>query len=182
MLQLNFAPFPLLNTDRLILRKLDQNDDAELFRLRSDDGINKYIGNVLASNIEDVVTWRKKVQTAMENNKSAIWAITLATEQTLAGYITLWNIVPETATAELGYTMKPEYEGQGIMQEAFDAVLHYAFDIAGFKTIEAYTHGDNVRSTKLLERNGFKRNAELEQKKVGTEEPITTVIYTKNKD
>ena len=44
MLALNFTPFPELKTERLLLRKLKASDANEMFFLRSDENVLRYLG------------------------------------------------------------------------------------------------------------------------------------------
>jgi ribosomal-protein-alanine N-acetyltransferase len=43
MMTINFNPFPNLETERLLLRRVNNNDVNEIFVLRSDTEIMKYI-------------------------------------------------------------------------------------------------------------------------------------------
>lgn len=43
MLTVNFAPFPNLETERLLLRRVDNNDIEEILALRSNPETMKYI-------------------------------------------------------------------------------------------------------------------------------------------
>ena len=43
MLALNFSPFPELKTGRLLLRKLERTDAAEMFFLRSNENVLRYL-------------------------------------------------------------------------------------------------------------------------------------------
>ena len=54
--------------------------------------------------------------------------------------------------------MNPAFQGIGVMDEALKKVLEFGFNHLKLHTIEAYTQKNNRSSTKLLERNGFKRN------------------------
>jgi hypothetical protein len=39
MLEINFTPFPILTTDRLVLRQLEPSDDLDIYSHRSDEGV-----------------------------------------------------------------------------------------------------------------------------------------------
>ena len=43
MLELNFTPFPVLSTERLQLREITADDANEIFFLRSDKEVLKYL-------------------------------------------------------------------------------------------------------------------------------------------
>ncbi len=53
MMEISFAPFPNLTTDRLILRELQIEDEHEIFALRSDDRFREFLVKPKAKTIED---------------------------------------------------------------------------------------------------------------------------------
>ena len=53
MHKIDFTPFPVLETERYILRQLSLSDDNEIFILRSDKEVNKYLDRPIAKTIED---------------------------------------------------------------------------------------------------------------------------------
>ena len=75
MLTLNFEPFPILSTERLILRKLTMNDSDEIFKLRSDERVSKYIARDIYKSMEDVHAFLTKLTNWLSNNESIIWGI-----------------------------------------------------------------------------------------------------------
>jgi ribosomal-protein-alanine N-acetyltransferase len=48
-----------------------------------------------------------------------------------------------------------KFQGQGIMKEAAEKVIDYAFQTLQFQKIVAFTHNDNQNSTKLLKKFNF---------------------------
>jgi ribosomal-protein-alanine N-acetyltransferase len=50
MLVLNFHPFPNLESERLLLRRIDEQDVQEIFEMRSDSENMKYIPRPLVKN------------------------------------------------------------------------------------------------------------------------------------
>lgn len=74
MLNLNFDPFPVLETDRLMLRKISMDDAEYLFHLRTNEEAMKYINKPLPKSIDAV----KELITKMNDNSVRIqWAVTL---------------------------------------------------------------------------------------------------------
>src|SRR6266536_220682 len=53
MLNRSFTPFPILITERLTLRQPVISDEQEIFTLRSDSEINKYLDRQVSNTIED---------------------------------------------------------------------------------------------------------------------------------
>jgi len=161
MAHINFDPFPTLTTARLKLRQMTMGDENEVFALRADPSVSAFIGRPLAQSIDEARRFVEKIDDGLARNESAYWAITLTDENKLIGTICLWNIVPEEAKAEIGYELSPSYQGKGIMQEAFTAVVRFGFESMKLETIEALPSPDNERSIKLLERNHFVRTGNL---------------------
>ena len=63
----------------------------------------------------------------------------------------------EPETAEIGFILNREYWGQGLMRQALEAVIDFAFTTLDLHRIEADVDVDNTTSLGLLERLGFKR-------------------------
>jgi RimJ/RimL family protein N-acetyltransferase/uncharacterized glyoxalase superfamily protein PhnB len=162
MTEFNFSPFPQLSTERLLLRSVQTTDANEIFLLRSDDNVNKYIDRQRAKTIEDARQFIEKMLTNIENNQCLWWAVTLKTESVLAGAFLIWNINKENATAEIGYELLPAYHGKGIAQEAMQAALKFGFNSLKFNSIAAVVHKENISSVKILERNNFELKGEIE--------------------
>jgi ribosomal-protein-alanine N-acetyltransferase len=74
----------------------------------------------------------------------------------LIGNVSLTNIVRGPFLAcHLGYAVDHAFEGQGLMREAVEAVVHYGFEKMGLHRIMANYQPVNKRSGALLKRLGF---------------------------
>ena len=151
----NFTPFPTLTTDRMVLRRIDLSDDNEIFYERSDKTINEFIDRAPAATIEDARNWITMISNLMANNEGVTWGLTLKGDPKLMGGFCFWNFSKENNTADAGFSLHPEHWGKGLMQEARDGCIPFGFEVMQLSTIVADTHFNNIRSRKLLERNGF---------------------------
>ena len=156
MLHRSFVPFPILTTERLTLRKLVINDDQEIFTLRSDSEINKYLGRQVANTIDDARNFINKINENINKNDSLYWEITLKDRNILVGTICLFSFSDEDGKCEIGYELLTNFQGQGIMKEAAEKVVDYAFNTIKVQEIEAIFHRDNLRSINLLEKLLFR--------------------------
>ena len=172
------SQFPVLTTERLILRRLELNDAAEITKLRSDERVNQYLDRPKTTTIDDAVEFINKIINGIKKEGSYYWIICLRDNSKLAGTICLWNIDKENSRAEVGYELLPASQGKGLAQEALSEIIDYALNVLKFKTIVAYPHAANERSTKLLEKNNFKRDAALEEEFYKTEPAAKEVIYS----
>lgn len=141
---------PNLITARLTLRQLLPSDDRNLLSLRSNYEVNRYLDR---STPKDITDARQFIDSILEH-KRVYWAITLRSPE-LIGTICLFNFSEDRLSAELGYELHPDFQGQGIMDEALKKVIGFGFDILRLEKIVAFTHRDNQQSVGLLEKNEF---------------------------
>lgn len=73
----------------------------------------------------------------------------------MIGTICLFSFSDENDNCEIGYELLPDFQGQGIMKEAVEKVIDYAFNTIKVQKIEAFFHRDNQSSLKLLEKFSF---------------------------
>ena len=91
MLNLNFNPFPILTTQRLVLRQITIKDAAALYALRSNETVMQYIDKPLAKSLADAVELIEKTMDALTYNDGITWAICLADDLTMIGTIAYWK-------------------------------------------------------------------------------------------
>lgn len=157
MLNVNLTPFPTLYTSRLHLRNVTGGDAAEIFVLRSDHRVMAFLDRAPAASLEEAAAFIQNSINLQQAGDAITWAITLKEDPTLIGTIAYWRMQKEHHRAEIGYTLHPDHQGKGIMQEAMTAVLAYGFSVMKLHSIEANVNPANAASIKLLERNGFVR-------------------------
>ncbi|MGH2552749.1 MAG: GNAT family N-acetyltransferase [Chitinophagaceae bacterium] len=160
MLKPDFNPFPELITERLRLRRITMEDAPEIYFLRSDPSVLKYLGKEPATSIKEAEEFIKNINEGIENNNAIIWAIVLAEYPSkVIGTICYWRMLKEHYRAELGYVLNPEYWGKGIMKEAIRKVLEYGFATLEIHSVEARINPGNIASSAVLEATGFIREA-----------------------
>ena len=160
MLNRTFTSFPVLTTERLTLRQLVIADEQEIFTLRSDGEINKYLDRQVSNTIDDARNFINKVNENINKNDSLYWAITLNDRNILIGTICLFGFSDENDKCEIGYELLTNFQRQGIMKEASEKVIDYAFNTIKVQKIEAIFHRDNQRSINLLEKLLFRNSNE----------------------
>lgn len=157
MLNRNFKEFPLLATKRLRLRKLDAEDALAILNLRSDLEVNKFLNRKIAHNLDDARQFINVVNNYIDTNSSIYWAISFKDSKELVGTIGLFGFSEEEQKCEIGYELLTKFQGQGILFEAAEQVIKYAFEKLGVNLIEAIFHRDNLRSINLLEKLSFEK-------------------------
>jgi ribosomal-protein-alanine N-acetyltransferase len=178
MLTINFSPFPNLETERLLLRRVDVNDVNEIFALRSNPETMKYVPRPLVKTTEDALEHIAMIDAKIENNEGINWAITLKGNPKLIGFLGHYRIKPEHYRSEIGYMVLPEYNGKGIISEAVKEIISYGFDVMKLHSIEAIIDPENFGSEKVLQKNGFVKEAHLKENEFYDGRFLDSVIYS----
>ena len=160
MLLPDFHPFPELKTERLLLRRITMEDAAEIFFLRSDEAVMKFIGREPAKTIKEAEDFISQINHGIDANELIMWAIALKEDPgQLIGNICLWKIRKEHYRAETGFVLHPLYWRKGIMKEALLKVIEYGFETMKLHSIDAQITPGNIASAAVLESTGFVQEA-----------------------
>ncbi|MBL0739134.1 GNAT family N-acetyltransferase [Flavobacterium sp. GN10] len=160
-MELNFKDFPILITERLILRNIKNTDVILIHKLHSDTIVNAFVGRESSSSLKKAEEYIIKIQNLIAKNECIYWVIAEKENNNLIGSICLWNFDVENEIVEIGYEMLSEFQGKGIMTEAIKKIIEYTFEKIKAKIITAFPSSDNINSVSILK----KMNFELEKKK-----------------
>jgi len=177
MLNINFKPFPILESDRLILRAVKPEDAQAVFEMRSDPRVMQYIDRPLATSIEDGQKKIKAIQEMVAEGSAVNWAITLKGNPKSIGNIGFWRFAPENFRIEIGYMLHPDHFRKGIMSEAMQMTLKYAFEVMNTNSIEARISPSNVPSVGVAEKNGFVKEAHFRENYYFDGKFLDTLVY-----
>ena len=147
--------FPEIQTERLLLMRLENSDWKMISFLRSDKNVNEFVKRPSAETKEKALAFIEKINTGIDNRDFYYWKITEKNKNKMIGSICLWNFSKDYKKAEIGYDLSPNYQRKGIMNESLKNVTKFGFQKLNLDLIEAYTHSKNKSSKKLLEKNGF---------------------------
>lgn len=178
MLTINFHPFKNLETERLLLRRVSSDDVNEILELRGNPITMKFIPKPLVTNSAEALEHFKLIDNKIVNNEGINWAITLKGNSKLIGIIGHYRIKPENYRCEIGYMILPQYNGQGITTEAIKVVLEYGFDDLQMHSIEAIIDPENYASERVLQKNGFLKEAHFLENEFYNGTFRDTVIYS----
>ncbi len=170
----NFSKFPVLRTERLVLRQLIQTDADEIFKYQSKKSNFPYVDMPVYKFIVEAEKFIDKMNAGVKSNKWIKWAIEFGGKP--VGTISLWNLNLDTDAAELGYGLFSN-RGIGLMSEAINAVKKYGFESMKLACIEAYTNKENTKSVKLLNRVGFTYTRDFLEEHTSSGKPMQMVIY-----
>jgi len=159
MLQVQFSPFPALQTPRCRLRRMRLEDSPRMLELRSSPSVMRYIDKETMTSLEEAQLMVVRIDDALRSNSGISWCLTTYDDDLMIGNAGLWRMIPEHYRAEIGYMLLPAYWGRGLMYEALQAVIHYGFHTLGLHSIEANVNPANAASIGLLKKLGFVQEA-----------------------
>ena len=177
-LNLNFEPFPQLQTQRLLLREPALSDAAELHDLRSDDSVIKYLDRAKPASIDETAEFLNKVITNQTNGDGIMWIISRPDNTGVMGTIGFWRIDKPHFRAEVGYMLFPQYQRLGYMYEALKSVISFGFNFMNLHSIEANCNPENKASMQLLEKCGFVKEAHFKENYYYNGKFLDSVIYS----
>jgi [ribosomal protein S5]-alanine N-acetyltransferase len=174
----SFLPFKNLESNRLILRQITNDDLAEVYALRSNPETMKYIPRPLATTNDEALAHIKMIQDKIETNEGINWAVTLKGNDKLLGIVGHYRIKWEHFRSEIGYMLLPEFHGQGIITEVVKLLIDYGFNEMKIHSLEATIDPRNTASARVLEKNNFVKEAHLIENEFHNGEFLDTVIYS----
>jgi len=174
----SFTPFPVLETECLLLRRITNDDVREVFELRSNPETMKYIPRPLVKTDEEALAHIAMIDSKIETNEGINWAVTLKGNSKMLGFMGHYRIQRENFRSEIGYMILPEYSGIGIVTEAIKAIVEYGFSEMGLHSVEAVIDPENFASEKALLKNGFVKEAHILENECFEGKFWDTVIYS----
>ena len=159
-LTLHFDPFPVLYSKRLVYRELTDADASEIYFLRSDPSVMKYIDRPVEESVESTLVHLAKIKADCANGTSICWGIAAKDNPSLViGYIGIWRMQPEHFRTEIGYVLHPHHWRKGLISEALNKISSFALHELGFHSLEANINPENIASAAVLEKAGYLREA-----------------------
>lgn len=155
-----FREFPILETDRLVLRSAELKDVPHILANHSDDSVMKYLGIKKLSSMSEAEELIEEANVVFQNREGIRWVITRKGEDYYVGSIGMWRLDKLWEKAEIGYELSTKHWGKGYMTEALTSVLEFGFDKIKVGLITANVDIQNLRSGHLLEKLGFNEIAE----------------------
>ncbi|MDH2427181.1 GNAT family protein [Sphaerisporangium sp. TRM90804] len=145
----------LLSTARLTLRRFRPEDAAAVAAYRSDPEVARY------------QPWDPSMSAEQSRLLVAVLAggdplapgwfqYAIEREGVLLGDVGV-NTHDNRMQAEIGYTLAPAHQGHGYATEAVSRVVAHLFEDRGLHRLSAECDARNLRSARLLERVGFRR-------------------------
>ncbi len=146
----------VLETERLILRKLSTDDAEFVLELLNEPSFLRYIGDRGVRNLEEAKQYiLNRLVTSYERNGFGLYLVELKESSIPIGISGLVkrDTLPDP---DIGFAYLPAYWSKGYAVESAAAVMNYAREVLGLTRIVAITSLDNEASAKLLGKIGLR--------------------------
>jgi len=174
-----FKPFPVLRTERLILKKLNHTHIQSLYDYQSNKSNFVHVDMPIYTSLSDASNYVKKMNEGIDSYKWIVWGICLKESETLIGTISIWNLDEKENIAELGYGLFPMFRNKGYMTETLKLIEQYALFTMKLDCLQAYTSKSNLESIKLLESLEFDYLKTVLDAETSSGTPSEMVVYKK---
>jgi RimJ/RimL family protein N-acetyltransferase len=151
---------PVLETERLLLRRWRAQDSEPFARLNGDPEVMRHFPATLTRTQSDELI--ERIESSFIRDGFGAWAVELPREIELAGFVGLWRQtdeqLPFAPAVEIGWRLAREAWGMGIATEAATAAIAFGFEQLGLEEIVSFTTVANERSRAVMERLGMSRD------------------------
>ena len=143
-----------LDTKRLLIRPWQEDDLEDLYAYAKVPGVGEQAGWSHHKNLD---TSRKVLNVFIDLDDC--FAIFHKKDQRVIGSIALEEDdllkIDEKNGKNLGYVLSKDYWNQGLMTEAVEAIIDYAFKIKKYDYLTVSHFISNRRSKRVIEKSGF---------------------------
>ena len=145
-----------IETDRLILRRINLSDAQNFTELLNDEAVQKYLAGIPSNYTLEMANSYIRNVLGQKYEKSDFydWGIIDKDTNNLIGRITVYRQDDDRRMADLIWYIHPNGRGQGLMSEAGKAVISHLQTI-GFERIEAFADPQNHASIKVMQKLGM---------------------------
>jgi len=150
------GPLRVLETDRLVLRRLSVDDGAFILGLLNDPAWLRFIGDKGVRTLEDARNYIRAGP--MDLYARFGFGLYLTERKSDSAPIGICGLIKRDALedVDIGFAFLPEFRRKGYAREAAAAVMEHARNALRLRRLVAITAPDNEASIRLLEKLGLR--------------------------
>ena len=142
--------FEVIETERLLLRGINESDAELIVRWRSDPEVYRYFKSPHKISLAEHMNWYSN--SYLESANRLDW---ICIEKTSDNRIGVFGLYKKETQAEINYLLAPEWQHKGFAAEAIMGLIVYAKKKWNSKQVVAEIHKNNYPSIALVKKLGF---------------------------
>ena len=150
-----YSDLPILETERLILRKVTEKDIEDMYLYGSDEEVSKYVTWNTHETIADTKGFVEFVLNKYENKQVSPWGIEYKVNGKFIGTIDFVWWQPDHKIAEIGYVISKDYWGKGLTTEVAKELVKFGFEEMDLVRVQARCDVENIASARVMEKAGM---------------------------
>ena len=150
-----FANIPRFETQRLILRRIREIDYIDMYEYSADRDVTRYLTWQPHNSLSETKSYASDLQKRYNAGKFFDWGLVHKADGKFIGTCGLTTINLNRNSCEVGYVLAKKYWGRGLMPEALELVMGFAFDYLEFDRIEARFLEGNMKSLRVMQKMGM---------------------------
>ena len=167
-----FSEIPYIKGDRIVLRRITQDDAASLRELTESEAVYRYLPTFLFEKKYDSIEY--VIDRLYDECFSESIILGVFLDEEFCGIAEMYGFRDEIHKISVGYRLLERFWGQGIASEALALMIDYLYNETDIEIITASTMIENRASARVLEKNGFDLVVHAVPEDWGYEEPTTT--------
>ena len=168
---------PILETDRLLLRRYDEKDIDAFYEIIHDKRLQEFITFPDLSYDEELNYIKKCIEEA-DIDKCEKWSIVLKDTNETVGNISINKVNKKHNYCEVGYVVRYNYQGNGYASESLKLVTDYL--LKKYRLVECLCNSLNTKSIRVIEKCGFKLDASIPNRRINLDGSISALnVYSK---
>lgn len=156
-----FDAFPLVETERLHLRELADDDAAAVYAVFRDEDVVRFYDCAAMTAVDEARDFIVRMRARFTGRTGIRWAIVDKSDERVIGTIGFNQIIPWARRGVLGYEIGRTWWGRGFVTEAVRAVVTLGHDALALGRIEALVMLENEASVRVLLKAGFEEEGVL---------------------
>ncbi len=159
-----FAHLPPLETPRLLLRALTMRDAGDVYQYSKDPEVARYVLWDAHESLSQTRAYLRYILRQYRNGEATSYGIVLKETGKVIGTIGFMWVNMENRSAEVGYSLSRAYWNHGLMTQALQAILDFAFNRLHLNRVEAQHDTRNPASGRVMRHCGMQFEGTLRQR------------------
>ena len=156
-----FDTMPVLETESLVLRKMEMRDAQDMYEYSRDPLVAKHVLWDAHTSVSDTKSYLRYMLRKYRAGEPSSWCIVEKSTDKVVGTIGYMWYQKDNSACEVGYSLARRCWNQGYMTQALNAVLDYTFRELGINRVEAQHETDNGASGAVMRKCGMTKEGTL---------------------